>query len=95
MFSYQGYTKQTSCKSASGKAPRKELAAKAARKSAPPTGRVKKPHLYRPGTGALCEIRCHQKSTELLIHKLPLQRVVQAIAQVFKTDLRFQSSGGK
>uniref|UniRef100_A0A8C1A2X4 Core Histone H2A/H2B/H3 domain-containing protein n=1 Tax=Cyprinus carpio carpio TaxID=630221 RepID=A0A8C1A2X4_CYPCA len=72
-------TKQTARKSTGGKAPRKQLATKAARKSAPATGGVKKPHRYRPGTVALREIRRYQKSTEL-------------IAQDFKTDLRFQSS---
>ena len=65
-------TKQTARKSTGGKAPRKQLATKAARKSAPATGGVKKPHRYRPGTVALREIRRYQKSTELLIRKLPL-----------------------
>ncbi|XP_067825485.1 histone H3-like [Heptranchias perlo] len=74
------------------KAPHKQLAAKAAQKSAPATGGVKKPHRYRPGTVALREIRRYQKSTELLIRKLPFQRLVRQIAQDFKTDLRFQSS---
>ena len=41
---------------------------------------------------ALREIRRYQKSTELLIRKLPFQRLVREIAQDFKTDLRFQSS---
>jgi histone H3 len=36
-------TKQTARKSTGGKAPRKQLATKAARKSAPATGGVKKP----------------------------------------------------
>ncbi|KAM9073929.1 histone H3.1-like, partial [Megaptera novaeangliae] len=85
-------TKQTACKSTGGKAPRKQLATKAARKSAPATGGVKKPHRYRPRTVALREIRRYQKSTELLIRKLPFQRLVREIAQDFKTDLRFQSS---
>ena len=61
-------TKQTARKSTGGKAPRKQLATKAARKSAPAKGGVKKPHRYRPGTVALREIRRYQKSTEL---KLP------------------------
>ena len=52
----------------------------------------KKPHRYRPGTVALREIRRYQKSTELLIRKLPFQRLVREIAQDFKTELRFQSS---
>ena len=51
-----------------------------------------KPHRFRPGTVALREIRKYQKSTELLIRKLPFQRVVREIAQDFKTDLRFQGA---
>ena len=80
-------TKQTARKSTGGKAPRKQLATKAARKSAPATGGVKKPHRYRPGTVALREIRRYQKSTELLIRKLPFQRLVREIAQDFKVRL--------
>ncbi|XP_063761825.1 uncharacterized protein LOC134879305 [Eleginops maclovinus] len=91
-FAKMARTKQTARKSTGGKAPRKQLATKAARKSAPATGGVKKPHRYRPGTVALREIRRYQKSTELLIRKLPFQRLVREIAQDFKTDLRFQSS---
>ncbi|XP_058591961.1 uncharacterized protein LOC131515234 [Neofelis nebulosa] len=91
-FPVMARTKQTARKSTGGKAPRKQLATKAARKSAPATGGVKKPHRYRPGTVALREIRRYQKSTELLIRKLPFQRLVREIAQDFKTDLRFQSS---
>ncbi len=41
---------------------------------------------------ALREIRRYQKSTELLIRKLPFQRLVREIAQDFKINLRFQSS---
>ncbi|POW12412.1 hypothetical protein PSTT_04448 [Puccinia striiformis] len=66
-------TKQTARKSTGGKAPRKQLAAKAARKAAPATGGVKKPHRYRPGTVALREIRRYQKSTELLIRNFRFQ----------------------
>ena len=86
-------TKQTARKQAvpSGKAPRKQVGSKAARKSAPSLG-IKKPHRYRPGTVALREIRKYQKSTELLIRKLPFQRLVREVAQEFKSDLRFQSS---
>ncbi|KAL7280361.1 hypothetical protein ACG7TL_005286 [Trametes sanguinea] len=93
----------------SGKAPRKQLAAKsAARKTAAvsllgfycadlyshsriqaTTGGVKKPHRFRPGTVALREIRRYQKSTELLIRKLPFQRLVREIAQDFKVRLAF------
>ena len=52
----------------------------------------KKPHRYRPGTVALREIRKFQKSTELLIRKLPFQRLVRQIAHDLKPDLRFQSA---
>ena len=53
---------------------------------------MKKPHRYRPGTVALREIRKYQKSTDLLLRKLPFQRVVKEIAQNFKADLRFQTA---
>ena len=88
-------TKQTARQSTRGAAPHKQLATKAARKNAPSTGGMKRPpkaRRYRPGTVALREIRKYQKSTELLIRKLPFQRLVREIAQDFKTDLRFQSS---
>jgi len=85
-------TKQTARKSTGGKAPRKQLAVKAARKSAPASGGVKLVRRFRPGTVALREIRRYQKSTELLIRKLPFQRLVREIAQEFKSDLRFQGS---
>jgi len=84
-------TKQTARKSTGGKAPRKALATKAARKSKPNTGGVKKPHRFRPGTVALRQIRKYQKSHDLLIRKLPFQRLVREVAQDFKTDLRFES----
>jgi histone H3 len=84
-------TKQTARKSTGGKAPRKQLASGAARKSAPSVGGVKKPHKYRPGTVALREIRRYQKSTELLIRKLPFQRLIREVAEKFKQDLRFNS----
>ena len=57
-------------------------AAKAAKKGGvkAPKGGVRKLHRYWPGTVALKEIRRYQKSTELLIRKLPFQRLVQEIA---------------
>ena len=85
-------TKQTARKSTGGKALRKQMATKAARKAAKSSGGVKKPHRYRPGTVALREIRRYQKSTDLLIRKLPFQRLVREIAQDFKGDVRFQGS---
>ena len=84
-------TKQTARKSAGGKAPRKQLATKAARTSGPPGG-IKKPDRRRPGTVALREIRKYQASTSLLIRRAAFQRLVREVAQDFSTDLRFQSS---
>ena len=85
-------TKQTARKSTGGKAPRKALATKAARKSQPSTGGYKKPHRWRPGTKSLQEIRRYQKSTELLLRKLPFQRLVREVAQDFKNALRMNSN---
>ena len=84
-------TKQTARKSTGGKLPRKQLATKAARKSRG-WGGIKKIHRYRPGTVALREIRRYQKSTDVLIRKLPFQRLVREIAQDHKNDLRFKGS---
>ena len=78
----------------------KKTAAKVAKKSGmkAPKGGVRKPHRYRPGTVALKEIRRYQKSTELLIRKLPFQRLVREISadsEVITSPLcgkvRFQS----
>merc|ERR1711998_800802 len=65
--------------------------AKTARKTAPPSSGVKKPHRYRPGTVALREIRKFQKTTDLLIRKLPFQRLVKEIAGDIRADVKFQS----
>ncbi|KAK0529568.1 histone H3.1 [Tilletia horrida] len=72
-------TKQTARRSTGGKAPRKIVAVKAARKSAPVGSGVRKPHRYKPGTIALWEIRRYQKSAELLIRKMPFQCLVRDI----------------
>lgn len=66
-----------------GIVPRKHVESKAARKSAGDKnmGGLKKKHRFRPGTVALREIRRYQKSTDLLIRKLPFQRVVREIMQ--------------
>ena len=44
---------------------------------------IKKPYRYRPGTVALREIRKYQKSTDLLIRKLPFQRLVRHIVSTY------------
>ena len=84
-------TKQTARKSTGGKAPRKHLATKAARKSNSSVNKPKKPHRFRPGTVALREIRKYQKSVDLLIRKRPFQRLVGEIRDDLKRDFRFQS----
>ena len=79
----------------------KKAAARAAKKSGKkaPKGGVKKPYRYRPGTVALKQIRQYQKSTELLIRKLPFQQLVREIAadsEIITSPLcgkvRFQSA---
>ena len=80
---------------------RKKAAARMAKKGGQqaPKGGVKKRYRYQPGTVALKQIRQYQKSTELLIRKLPFQRLVREIAsdsEVIKLPLcgkvRFQSA---
>ena len=64
----------------------------------PPKGGIPKPRRFRPGTIALREIRKYQKSTELLIRKIPFQRLVREVCVDVKKmlglgyDLRFQST---
>ena len=60
----------------------KKAAARMAKKGGQkaPKGGVKKRYRYQPGTVALKQIRQYQKSTELLIRKLPFQRLVREIA---------------
>mgnify|MGYP002138983732 CR=1 FL=1 len=86
------------------KAPRKSIPKKAPRKSTPKKAPAKAirhtkaarsykneiKRKFRPGTVALREIRRYQKTTELLIRRLPFQRLVREIAQEFKDDIRFQ-----
>ena len=79
-------TKQTARSSTGGKAPRKQLATKRARKNAPATGGAAKRHRWRPGTLALREIRRYQKTTELLMRKLPFSRLVKEISEGLKGD---------
>ena len=53
---------------------------------------MKKNTRFRPGTVALREIRRYQKSTNLLIQKLPFQRLVREVAQDRRLDLKFQGA---
>ncbi|KAL9649651.1 hypothetical protein ABK040_003328 [Willaertia magna] len=53
---------------------------------------LKQTHSFKPGQAVLSEIRKYQKSTELLIRKLPFQRLVKEIAQDYSVDCKFQAS---
>ncbi|GMK57262.1 hypothetical protein CspeluHIS016_0400960 [Cutaneotrichosporon spelunceum] len=61
-----------------------------------PQHELKRQHRYRPGTVALREIRKYQKSSDLLLAKLPFSRVVREIAynvtSIAAGELRWQSS---
>jgi len=90
-------TKQKASKSTGGKAPIKDLHGKAARKSKKVPRRASTPttrprRRFKPGTVALREIKRYQKSTELLIRKLPFSRLVREITQDIKSDTRFQAA---
>lgn len=93
-------TKQTALKSIAGKAPRKQLALKHERKAAGNGmgagegggGTTKKKRKWRSGTVAFRQIKKAQKSTELLIKKLPFKRLVREIAADFKDDARFTAN---
>jgi len=90
LYAHMACTKQAAHKSTNGKGPCKQFTTKS---SASTHGvQVKKPYLFCPRTVALHEIHQYQKSTELLIRRLPFQCLVHEIAQDFKTDLCFQSS---
>ena len=80
-------TKQVKPRKNESFAPRKALATDIVRKS--DMAKIERKHRYRPGTVAIREIRKYQKSTELLIRKLPFQRLVREVAQNFCSDLRF------
>ncbi|TNY17709.1 histone H3 [Rhodotorula diobovata] len=93
-----------------GKAPRKSVAGTAGKGPRKSTGggarqgqaaqsASRKTHRFRPGTVALREIRHYQKSTDLLLRRLPFARLVREIATEFFEDedgqgvgLRWQSS---
>lgn len=61
-----------------------------ATKKVPATAGKKK--RYRPESNVLREIRMYRKSTNLLIQKLPFQRLVREITEGIKSEMRFQSA---
>lgn len=95
-------TKQTEKKAAASKGPkkgRKNLGGKAPRTAAAKSAttedgkpKVRKPHRFKPGTVALREIRKYQKSTELLVKKLPFQRLVRELLQEHESGIRIQKT---
>ena len=58
------------------------------------TGHLSRPmlHRHRPSTTVLREIRRVERSTELVIRKLPFQRLVREIALRFRPSVCFQST---
>lgn len=73
------------------KAPRKSVKTDA--NGVPVEKKPRRPHRFRPGTVALREIRRYQKSTDLLVRKLPFQRLVREIAEnACGKQFRFQGS---
>ncbi|KAM0688019.1 hypothetical protein COBT_000722 [Conglomerata obtusa] len=86
-------TKQTARKSTGGKAPRKQLTTKAARKTATtdvPSQAGKTTRKFKPGAVAIREIRKYQKTTEMLLRRLPFQRFCREVASKYKPDCRFK-----
>ena len=85
-------SKQTPSKSAESLFAPNRRVTRATHKDTVTTGGIIKPNRFPPGTVALREILRFQKSTELLIPKLPFQRLVREIAQDCMTQLYFNSS---
>ncbi|EEA18593.1 hypothetical protein TMatcc_001239 [Talaromyces marneffei ATCC 18224] len=85
-------TKMPARKIAQGKGPRKTLPGAGKRVLPPPPPRRRR--RYKWGTTALREIRRYQKSTDLIIPKLPFQRLVREIAHqvTLEKDMRWQKS---
>lgn len=81
----------TARKSTGGQPPRRTSGVHQA--TAPVPGH-KKNRRYRPGTVALREIRKYQKSTDLLLRKLPFSRLVREIAENMTTDMNDYGDSG-
>ncbi|EEH18679.2 hypothetical protein PABG_07739 [Paracoccidioides brasiliensis Pb03] len=92
-------TKMTARKCVGKRTAAKNLASKTRRGGKHPPGKKHVAHVrprrhYRrkSGTTALREIRRYQKSVELLIRKLPFQRLVREIAEDVCSGVRFQGA---
>ncbi|KAF8663450.1 hypothetical protein AX16_001020 [Volvariella volvacea WC 439] len=87
----------TARKSTGGLPPRREREREDDQPSTSAAGRNQpgqKKRRYRPGTVALREIRKYQRSTDLLIRKLPFSRVVREIAMDMTTELNQYGESG-
>jgi len=86
-------TKQAAHRSTGGKAPKKQLVTALGKKKLDTVcGTKPEKHRYRPNSKILRQIRKYQSNGDLLIPRLPFQRLVREIAQFIKPDLRFQST---
>lgn len=74
------------------KAARKQMTTKAAHKTSSLIGGVKKARRCRPATSFLRDTKRYQKSTELLVRKMPVQRLVRKVVHDHSIDLRSKSS---
>ena len=75
-----------------GKAPQKQLATKVAHKQGSGKGAKPQKPCRNYAIIVMREIRCFQKSVDLLIPLLPFQRLIHEITQDFKVGLCSQSS---
>ena len=78
-------TKYNARLSTRGKVPGKELATAAAGKAAS-DGEGQRKRSFNTGTFSFLEIRKYQKNIELLLHKMPFNRLVCEIAHDIKSD---------
>eukprot|EP01084_Bolivina_argentea_P099640 179092_1 len=99
-------TKQTARGGSGGKTPRKTIAAKAHAKGArkrtsktrfsskkkPSAPGIKSHRRFRPGTVALRDIKKYQKVTDLLLRRLPFQRLVREITAGWNAQAKFASA---
>jgi histone H3/H4 len=75
----QEHKEKESHPSISKKTPRKKRITPSKRRRSQAAETPRKPHRFRPGTRALIEIRHYQRSTDLLLRKLPFARLVREI----------------
>ena len=68
----------------------RKLSGDGTRRKKQTTGNVRRRRKFRPGTVALREIRKYQKSTELLIQKLPFQRLVREVFSQMSSTQTFR-----